>query len=722
MSTDKLKIKHMSKKQEKATPKYLCLSAVLAAVLGLSACGGDDGRTGDVGVQGPAGANGTDGAIGADGADGSDGVDGANGNPGFAAASYYRANNGSMNMGTVDLINQNGGAIKGFSTGNNEGVQLDRAGSLIQAGDGAAIGLRTVCTFGGRANDGMFNDQIDREITGANTGLMNPKGIDVAHQAGFIFVANIGASNIQVFGSTAAGNVAPVASTDLGALNAWDVEYVDEDDRLFVAMTNGTVLVYDNYIANGFVDAADRTITPVDDTDTKISVNHHGIVYHTQSDRLIVSDVGSAMVADDGQIFVIDNASSVDGNVQPSRVIAGPSTLLGNPVDIVLSGSDLRVAEKSNDFILVFANIFDGASGDIAPDHASPSVKPESLVESLSSQSNPDVSDIFDEGELLLGLAVSANPASGGANEFQVNRLSTALSAQFASFDTGVSLENISFDLNGDGYAAFDDGSNMAGGIMVVNRLYNRANGDSASVSRERTITGAATGIVSPKGVDVASEQGLVFVAENNATTPAVLVFSACASGNVAPLATLTTVGRPWDMDYDAVTDQVFAALTNGTIAVFYNVVDRIQSGDAFTAPDAVITPAVGGVPFVAPSNIHGIDYDPQSDSLIVTDVGSAADATDGKIFVIPAASAATGNTNIVVNIQGPATLLGNPVDIAFDGKDLYVAEKSNDRILRFNNILESAGGDIAADAEFNFVKPESIALLPAYLGNSPGM
>jgi len=47
---------------------------------------------------------------------------------------------------------------------------------------------------------------------------------------------------------------------------------------------------------------------------------------------------------------------------------------------------------------------------------------------------------------------------------------------------------------------------------------------------------GANTGLVTPKGVDVSSAHGLVFVAEFNPDTPAVQVFSSCATGDVAPL------------------------------------------------------------------------------------------------------------------------------------------------------------------------------------------
>ncbi|MEC8373536.1 MAG: hypothetical protein VX078_01805, partial [Pseudomonadota bacterium] len=111
-------------------------------------------------------------------------------------------------------------------------------------------------------------------------------------------------------------------------------------------------------------------------------------------------------------------------------------------------------------------------------------------------------------------------------------------------------------------------------------------------------------------------------------------------------------------------------------------------------------------------TNLHGIDYDVQSDSLVVSDVGSAADATDGKLYVIPGASRADGLTNVSVNIAGPNSMLGNPVDLMMSNGHVYVAEKSNGMILRFDNILNSPSGDIAATYSAMYPAPESVQVL----------
>ena len=64
------------------------LTLIAASIIGLTACGSDDG---------------------------SDGTDGVNGSPGLSYLNYLLANNGSENAGTVDTVNQSGAVSKSFS-------------------------------------------------------------------------------------------------------------------------------------------------------------------------------------------------------------------------------------------------------------------------------------------------------------------------------------------------------------------------------------------------------------------------------------------------------------------------------------------------------------------------------------------------------------------------------------------------------------------------------
>ncbi|GGF55291.1 YncE family protein [Alteromonas lipolytica] len=672
----------------------------LALTLGLAGCVDD----GDTGPAGPAGM------------DGANGVNGNNGAPGLAEGTFLIANNGDSNRGSVSLVDQNAALLNLFTSGNNEGIVLDSAGNLIQAGDSSTGSLRTVCRMTARTG-GMFMTAYDKEITGTNTGLTNPKGIHLAQHSGLVFVADFNGMQISIFGSQAAGDVMPVAEIPLPA-KPWDVTVDEVNDRMFVALTDGTVAVYDDVMGSDFAPAVMRSIVPADANGNQLSVNLHGIVYHAQSDLLVVSDVGDAAVADDGQLFVINGAAMADGNIQPARQISGPMSMLGNPVDIILSGTTLRVAEKSNDAILIFTNIFDGADGDIAPALATATSKPESLAQVMPMMMAMDASDNALTSATINGIVVSSNPATEGPATGQINQYSAVLSSMLANFDAGMSIESVTLDAFGDGAVTFDDPATSMGGVLLINRLASMRKGDSYSMSQDHMIMGASTGLVTPKGADVSSTHGLVFVAELNATTPGIKVFSSCASGDVAPLITLVASNgaRPWDVDYDAQTDRAFVALTNGTVAVFDEVTRKLMNGmTTVNGENRLITPAMNGTAVAAPTNIHGIDYDAQSDSLVISDVGSAASATDGKLYVIPAAGLANGLSDMSVMIAGPNSMLGNPVDLMLSNGHAYVAEKSNNVIMRFDNILNSASGDIAPDFTMSHTAPESVVVIPAH-------
>lgn len=130
----------------------LALSAItLATLLALTGCNGDDGATGQTGADGTPGQPGTDGT------------------PGFAAANFLIANNGTDNSGTVDLVNQNGAALKRLTGLNNQGVQLDPLGNLIQAGDSSNYQARIAGTANSRKTGcRYFRSRHSDNLTGCS--------------------------------------------------------------------------------------------------------------------------------------------------------------------------------------------------------------------------------------------------------------------------------------------------------------------------------------------------------------------------------------------------------------------------------------------------------------------------------------------------------------------------------------------------------------------------
>lgn len=671
-----------------------------------------------------------DGDDGDDGAPGATGVDGGDGRDAFVyqPATVYVASNPSGGTPSVTVRNESLRILNSYETGGNEGLIADAAGNLIQAGDvSGSVGIYTACN----ARDRDTGDPT-RVLGGATTGLVNPKGITPLGNSGLIFVSNVGASNGLVVGRSASGDHAPVATVALDA-NPWDAVYDDTQDRLFVALTNGSVAVFDDFLTTFGSGGADRTFTA---STAAATANFHGIDYDAASDRLVVSDVGAgsssaAGFSSDGSLYVFEDASTIaDGtSAMPAVTIAGSATRLGNPVDLVLDGPDVRVAEKANGggAILVFNNIFTSAGGNIAPDVALATSAPESLAVVAEGEAMTGATDVVDPTRSYR-LLTTSNPATGSPTSGQAFSTSrTLLGGQRLQVDVSgimasLSIENISLDRNGDAYITFDDGSTTTAGIAVVSGVGRVSSPRTTfDLARDRLITGGSTTLVSPKGVEIADDLGVMIVANFGGGNA--LVFSTCASGDAAPLATLNTSAAPWDSDYDPQGDTLYVALTNGSVEAYDNFSRDLGIGGATRTIDPTINGTDVATSTGTASNLHGIRYDQRSDTLIIADVATGSGplaATDGALMSIEFASTADGPTDVGKRIAGLATGLGNPVDIAFDGADLYVAEKANNTIQVWRNFLtDGRDGDVppsdTVDVSGDAPSPESIVLLQNY-------
>ena len=234
-------------------------------------------------------------------------------------------------------------------------LTVDLAGAL-----GGIVVVDSLCEGDDCSNAGAPVGAGSRTIAGALTGLVAPKGLVVVNDR-LIVADNGGGGAIRVFAETASGNVAPTFSVTniTGATSVWDVAYDEGADRLFVAGTNGVVLVYDTFFARGAAATPSRTFTPSDAAGVKISANLHGIAYDAGRDILVLSDVGAATAATqpgfntDGQLFTVAGAKTATGNVPVRSRVSGAATQLGNPVDLDLATNGaVYVAEKANSRLL----------------------------------------------------------------------------------------------------------------------------------------------------------------------------------------------------------------------------------------------------------------------------------------------------------------------------------------------------------------------------------
>ena len=666
--------------------RHKLVVAVATTSLILSGCAleGDDGQKGESGNQGRAGT------------------------PAFSPATLFVASNSSTDK-AVRVRNETFGLLNTYETGGNEGIVVSSAGAIIQADDSGTNGrIITACNAFDRTTSGP-----SYAISGTNTGLVNPKGVETIPNLGLTLVANNGQSNILIFGSAASGDIAPFAT--LGLTNdAWDLTYDGKTDTLFVALVDGSVAVFDRFAENEGQGGITRLFW-IEDADGEVSVNLHGIDYDAVTDSLVVSDVGQASSADDGKLYVLQNASSIaSGTVKAATTWKGSETRLGNPVDLQITGTDVRIAEKANagGAVLVYRNIFEAAGGNVAPDVIYDTPAPESIAVVPEEPSLVGATDVVNSQLPYKLLATSNPPLALGSQTsgaiFSVDRNVAQLETVFDT--TQDSIENITLDRQGTAYVNFNNAVNGPG-IAVFGAIVER---DGAHPQLDRIIQGNNTQLAKPKGIELADDLGLLIVSDTG--TQSILAFSACAAGNATPIEIDTGGIAPWDSDYAPSVDTLFVALTNGTIAAYDQFSQTLGAG----GPSRIIEPVM-----MMPAlnvNLHGIRYDQASDTLIVTNVGIPQDNSDGAILTIPQASNVSGPTDVGKQVTSPTGLLGgspdestlgDPVDIAFDGKDLFVAEKENDSIQVYRDFLTdpSINGVTAPTDTIAATKPESLIL-----------
>jgi hypothetical protein len=215
--------------------------------------------------------------------------------------------------------------------------------------------------------------------------------------------------------------------------------------------------------------------------------------------------------------------------------------------------------------------------------------------------------------------------------------------------------------------------------------------------------------LIAPKGLQVLETLGMVAIADNGARD--IKLFSLDADGNAAPSAIVSIgeEGSVWDIWYDLINDTLYAAKTNGELAA-YDLFSETMGADG---PDRVIIPTDAEGEKIS-VNLHGIDVDYDNNTVILSDVGDAQSNADGQIFVMIAISISDGPTPVDLRISGDQTGLGNPVDLIYDGNGIFIAEKANDTVVYYADILTLTGElNVAPDAVQAAVKAESVAVFP---------
>lgn len=175
---------------------------------------------------------------------------------------------------------------------------------------------------------------------------------------------------------------------------------------------------------------------------------------------------------------------------------------------------------------------------------------------------------------------------------------------------------------------------------------------------------------------------------------------------------TITTNFKLWGITFDG-NDLLAVVDVTNELAVFNNFLSN-TSDMTLSASKRI---AIEGI-----VRTHGITYDMNSDVLIVTDIGLASNGQDdGGFHVIENFTSkfnATANGGTLaaseqIRVSGSSTLLGNPVDVAYDAdtQTVYIAEAGNGggRILAFNAI--GTGGNLTPSYNSTLAAASSVFL-----------
>lgn len=207
------------------------------------------------------------------------------------------------------------------------------------------------------------------------------------------------------------------------------------------------------------------------------------------------------------------------------------------------------------------------------------------------------------------------------------------------------------------------------------------------------SITGTAD-MESPR--ELAVSDNFYVVADNANPNGRFFVYQ--RDGNVFTLRnTITTDFKVWGITFDE--NDLYAVVdADNELAVFTNFLSNTTDATLSASKRVVVEGII---------RTHGITYDDDSDTMVMTDIGDATNTQDdGGFHLITGFKAkfnalANGATLAVasqIRVSGPSTLMGNPVDVAYDNETgtVYIAEAGNagGRILAFEGF--GNGGDIA--------------------------
>ena len=230
------------------------------------------------------------------------------------------------------------------------------------------------------------------------------------------------------------------------------------------------------------------------------------------------------------------------------------------------------------------------------------------------------------------------------------------------------------------------------------------------------TGTSGATTMTSPR--ELAVNGNLYVVADNadvdgnTATADGRLFIYTKTSSGFQLRNVVTTDFKLWGITF--IGNDLYAVVdATNQVAVFNNFLSNTNNSTVLATKKVAIEGLV---------RTHGITYDMQTGTMVLTDIGSATNTQDdGGFFVITdfmskfngTAAGGTIASSATTKVSGSMTMMGNPVDVAYDGatKTVYIAEAGNGggRILAYSNV--TSGGNMAPSMNSSLAAASAVYL-----------
>ncbi|MEZ4991953.1 MAG: T9SS type A sorting domain-containing protein [Saprospiraceae bacterium] len=449
-------------------------------------------------------------------------------------------------------------------------------------------------------------------------------------------------------------------------INLWGIHATP--NMLFAVVDNSNMIA----VFDDFFNRKPGLLNPDMTVEIEGLVRTHGITYDAEMDLMLLTDIGSAASATDGALVMISNWStaSADGMVTMEEQVRiwGDASELGNPVDIALDKARNRVyvAERANGGGKVLGFEMPFTTGSIEPVYSQPFAGASAITFSDSDEMQP-------------------------TGQFFVSSNTQAMIGIYDVWEdamiTSGSLSSMAMDADG---IYYDRANDM---LFQLNRSEHVVNAYS-NVSTSPTLMATSTSDFT-NGREIAVSGDKLVVAQDasdgNGQQNRLVVYT-LAPGSISFEMAYDVDINLWGMVANG--NDLFAIVDNSNMVAVFEDFFILPMGSSM-APDAM----------VAVENLvrtHGIDYDAESDIMLLTDVGDAASATDGALVMVENWMMASADGMISMDEQtrlsGGSSQLGNPVDVAIDlvNHRAYVAERANEggKVLAFE--LPLGSGDMA--------------------------